>query len=123
MHHCVRTYADRVARGQSRLYSVHQSGGRVATLELRKSGGSSTPKYALVQLKGPCNARPPLAVAKAVFIFLDKANEIVRSRSGEPAEGDGARRPVDPQLLQVRQRIHHVCLAWIASQGAGASRQ
>ena len=117
MHHCVRTYADRVARGLSRLYSVRQGGKRAATLELRKSTGS---KYALAQLKGPCNARPPLPVARAVFTFLDKANEIVRSRSAEPAEGDGARR-CDPQLLQVRQRIHHVCLAWIASQDAGAS--
>jgi len=40
----------------------------------------------------------------------------------EDMTGD-ARPPVDPQLLRVRQRIHCACLAWIASQGAGAARQ
>jgi hypothetical protein len=121
MHHCLRTYADRVARGLSRLYSVRRSGDRVATLELRRSTGSSAPRYALAQLKGPCNARPSLPVARAVFTFLDKANAIARSRSGEPAEEVGARRSIDPQLLQVRQRIHGACLAWIVRQSGGAS--
>jgi hypothetical protein len=125
MHHCVRTYSDRVVRGLSRLYSVRQSGGRVATLELcnTRRSGSPTPKYALVQLKGPCNARPPAAVAAAVAAFVDKANEIVQSRSREPIVAGDARPPVDPQLLRVRQRIHGACLAWIASQDAAAARQ
>ena len=44
------------------------------------------------------------AVATAVTAFVDKANEIVRSRSGEPTVVGDARPPVDPQLLRVRRR-------------------
>jgi len=124
MHHCVRTYADRVARGLSRLYSVRQGGVRLATLELwpAEPPGSSVPRYALVQLKGPCNVRPPAAVATAVAAFLDKANEIAQRRSREPIVADDARAPVDLQLLQARQRIHHACLLRIANQDARPAR-
>ncbi|CAN0486805.1 unnamed protein product, partial [Phaeothamnion confervicola] len=34
MHHCVRLYADKVAQGNSRIYSVRQAGQPIATLEL-----------------------------------------------------------------------------------------
>jgi hypothetical protein len=71
MHHCVRTYADRVVNGSSRIYSVRQCGQRVATLELVCSR-SRAPKFELGQLKGPCNARPPLAIASAAKAFVAK---------------------------------------------------
>jgi hypothetical protein len=120
MHHCVRTYADRVAKGLSRLYSVRRGDVRVATLELWPAArpGSAMPRYALTQLKGPCNARPRPAVASAVAAFVDKANEIVLARSGELIVAAVAGPPADPQLLQARRRIHGACLARVGRRSA-----
>ena len=120
MHHCVRTYAGRVVQGLSRLYSVRQAGARVATLELWPAGnsGSSVTRYALMQLKGPCNARPGAAVASAVAAFLVKINESVRARSGAPVVANAPRAAVDPRLIEARQRIHGACLARRDGRGA-----
>ena len=113
MHHCVRTYAGRVVQGLSRLYSVRQGGARVATLELWPAGrrGSSVPSYALMQLKGSCNARPGAAVANAAAAFLVKVNEMVLVRSGDPVVPNVPQAAADPQLMEARQRIHGACLA------------
>jgi hypothetical protein len=120
MRHCVRTYADRVAQGLSRLYSVRQGGARVATLELWPAGrpGSSLSRYALTQLKGHCNARPDAAVASAVAAFVDKVNEIAVARSAAPVVANVPRAADDPRLLEARQRIHGACLAWGARETA-----
>jgi len=77
MHHCVGSYADRVARGSSRIYSVRQAGQRVATLELRRTtrAGSASHKYALVQLKGPRNSQPSVPTATAAAAFVAQVNQ------------------------------------------------
>jgi hypothetical protein len=63
LHRCVGVYTDRVMGGMSRIYSVRQSGQRIATLELLQSYPSAcTPrKFEVSQLKGPCNTRPSVA--------------------------------------------------------------
>jgi hypothetical protein len=116
MHHCVRTYADRVAKGHSRLYSVRRGDQRIATLELWPVGSlpnSQTP-YVLAQLKGPCNAKPPAVVAAAVTAFVDRANRIALSRSNPQPT-------VDPQLLQARRAILEACLVRVARRGRAAA--
>src|SRR5262249_10810256 len=120
MRHCVRTYADRVAQGLSRLYSVRQGGGRVATLELWPAGrpGSSVPRYALMQLKGHCNARPDATVASAVTAFVDKVNEIALARAAALVVDKVPRAADDPRLLDARQKIHGACLARSTCQTA-----
>jgi PcfJ-like protein len=116
MHHCVRTYADRVAKGHSRLYSVRRGDQRIATLELWPTGSlplAQTP-FVLAQLKGPCNAKPPQAVVSAANAFVDRANSIALARSG-------ASSAIDPQLQEARQAIHDACLARVAGRGRAAA--
>ncbi|MDX2289833.1 MAG: PcfJ domain-containing protein [Hyphomicrobiaceae bacterium] len=62
MRHCVGTYVDTVARGECMIFSIRDGANRVATLELRRRGGSASGQLALVQLQGPANARvaPPV---------------------------------------------------------------
>ena len=77
MHHCVRLYADKVAKGSSRIYSVRQAGQRVATLELARTTrtGSAPHKYVLAQLKGPRNSQPSAPTATAVAAFVTQVNQ------------------------------------------------
>jgi hypothetical protein len=107
MHHCVRTYADRVVAGYSRLYSVRQGGERVATLELRKAwrSGSPLPRYELAQLKGPCNARVSRDVAAAVTAFVRRVNDFVVSRSAPSPAASAAQPPANLQPIQFSRRV------------------
>jgi len=77
MHHCVKTYWGNVISGQSRIYSVLQSGNRVATLELSCRPAQTPEKsnrYQLRQLAGPCNAHPTPDVSKVVRTFVEEIN-------------------------------------------------
>lgn len=62
MRHCVSSYARDVIAGQSRVYSVRDGDRRVATVEFRFGAG----RYALYQLKGPCNSAVTARVRKAI---------------------------------------------------------
>jgi hypothetical protein len=122
MHHCVRTYADRVARGCRAFTPCAKAAARGdAGAQESRAVRSFRAQIRSDAAEGACNAKPPAPVATAVAAFIDKANEIVLNRSREPSVAGDARPAVDPHLLQARQKIHGVCLAWIASQGAGAS--
>jgi hypothetical protein len=72
MHHCVRIYADKVASGYSRIYSVRRDAKRVATLELVRTSRSrvAKPRYELMQLKGPHNAAPAAETVQATQAFI-----------------------------------------------------
>jgi hypothetical protein len=67
MHHCVRTYIDRVRSGEYCIYSVRRDGERVATVSLIRVDG----KIFVEQLRGPCNRVPPEAVRAAVSRWLN----------------------------------------------------
>jgi hypothetical protein len=66
MHHCVSTYADRVAAGEAYFYSVKQDGERVATVELIRKDG----KARLGEVRGPCNSIPKPSAFKATRKWL-----------------------------------------------------
>jgi hypothetical protein len=90
MHHCVASYWRNVVNGKSRIYSVHENGRRVATLEvtgrLRQYKGPNATltasvtgigqqsRYAVSQLVGACNSRPAPEVVKAVGTFVEEIN-------------------------------------------------
>jgi hypothetical protein len=61
MHHCVATYADRVRAGVCYVFSVRQSGERVATVSLVRHGA----RVLIEQVRGPCNSTPPKAIMTA----------------------------------------------------------
>lgn len=90
MRHCVASYSREVMAGTARIFSVRQDGRRVATMELDRPNevirepvgsiegvphyrftGTSTPSktWRVVQLKGPCNARPMAGVEAACRRF------------------------------------------------------
>lgn len=77
MHHCVRSYWYRVASGRSRIYSIRRADKHVATMELKRGTvlGPGRGRYEMVQLKGPCNARPAPAVFAAAERCLAAANQ------------------------------------------------
>jgi hypothetical protein len=77
MQHCVRLYADKVAKGSSRIYSVRQAGQRVATLELMRTtkAAATAHRYVLAQLKGARNSRPSTPTATAVAAFVSQVNQ------------------------------------------------
>jgi hypothetical protein len=80
MHHCVASYWQRVVNGDSRIYSILESGNRVATLELAGRPDNyrwGTGRYRVRQLVGTCNSRPSPEVAKAVGAFVDEMNDRV----------------------------------------------
>src|SRR6187402_1999434 len=58
MHHCVATYADRVREGACYVFSVRQSGNRVATVSLFQRGA----QVLIEQVRGPCNSSPTTAI-------------------------------------------------------------
>ena len=66
MHHCVATYVDQVRQGTSYIFSVRSEGKRIATISLICDGET----VLIQQLRGPCNAAPPKAVAAAVRQWL-----------------------------------------------------
>jgi hypothetical protein len=110
MHHCVRTYADRVAAGHSRLYSVRLNGQRVATLELWQAGRFAPvpTRYEQAQLKGPCNARVPKEVAAAVAVFVRRANDIVRSRLEQSPAPRMLPPPAQLQPIRFPRRVRFI---------------
>jgi hypothetical protein len=77
MHHCVRLYSDKVARGNSRIYSIRQGGQQIATLELVRTtrASAATHKFRLAQLKGPRNSNPVQAVWQATEAFIATVNK------------------------------------------------
>ena len=66
MHHCVATYADRVREGACYVFSVRQSGERVATVSLVRHGA----RVLIEQVRGPCNSTPTTAIMTAVQQWL-----------------------------------------------------
>lgn len=58
MHHCVATYIQNVASGNSHIISIRDNERRVATAGFGR-------KWALIQLKGPCNAQVTAAIRGA----------------------------------------------------------
>ena len=66
MHHCVATYADRVREGACYVFSVRQSGKRVATVSLFRHGA----RVLIEQVRGPCNSTPTTAIMTAVRQWL-----------------------------------------------------
>jgi hypothetical protein len=66
MHHCVGSYAHRVAAGEVYLYSVRKDKERIATLELVMLGE----RVALGQVRGPCNTRVSKQVMLAARSWL-----------------------------------------------------
>lgn len=84
MHHCVRLYSEKVARGTSRIYSVRRNGVRIATLELVRTSraGATTQRFAAAQLKGPHNSSPAVEVAEAAARFLRAVNPPVTAIAG-----------------------------------------
>jgi hypothetical protein len=88
MHHCVASYWQNVVNGRSRIYSVLESGRRVATLEVigqltqyKGPNATASPtvigqrnRYQLGQLVGPRNSRPAPEVVKIVGTFVEEIN-------------------------------------------------
>jgi hypothetical protein len=66
MHHCVGALADRVQSGRLYVYSVRRAGERVATFSLAREAASAT----LIEIRGPCNARPEEKVVAVVRRWL-----------------------------------------------------
>jgi hypothetical protein len=66
MHHCVGTYAGSVHLGRCYFFSVRKDGALVATLELVQRED----RAAIGQLRGPCNAKAPKEVLRAVNSWL-----------------------------------------------------
>ncbi|WP_066923005.1 hypothetical protein [Methylobacterium sp. CCH5-D2] len=60
---------------------MQQAGRRIATLELARRAGEEA-LHRVVQLKGPCNGRPPAAVSKAAEAFYAAERERIRGASG-----------------------------------------
>lgn len=73
MQHCVRTYADRVACGQSRIYSLRQGGKRVATLELIPSQWVKG-HFEYSQLRSVRNGHAANEAMLATSAFIANAN-------------------------------------------------
>jgi hypothetical protein len=66
MHHCVATYADRVREGACYVFSVRQSGERVATVSLVRDCA----RVLIEQVRGPCNSTPTTAMMTALRQWL-----------------------------------------------------
>jgi hypothetical protein len=66
MHHCVATYGDRIREGACYVFSVRQSGERVATVSLVRDGA----RILIEQVRGPCNTTPPTAIMTALRQWL-----------------------------------------------------
>jgi hypothetical protein len=86
MRNCVRNYADDLARGYSRIWSLRKDGVRIATLEMTHRGNDPVPQIAQVQLAE--NEEPPAEVWLAVHAWL-RAQPDARF-SGPPAAWDTA---------------------------------
>ena len=94
MHHCVASYWQNVVEGRSRIYSIHEHGRRVATLEVAGrltqyngpyatatasvTGTGQHSRYQVSQLLGARNSRPAPEVPKAVGTFVEEINNRVR---------------------------------------------
>ena len=93
MHHCVASYWRNVVNGKSRIYSILENGGRVATLEVNgrltqykgPNATLTTPvraigqrsRYQVSQLVGARNSRPATKVLKVVGTFVEEINNRV----------------------------------------------
>jgi hypothetical protein len=66
MHHCVAAYADRVRGGDCYVFSVRQSGERVATVSLIRDSA----RVLIEQVRGPCNTAPSTAIMTALRQWL-----------------------------------------------------
>ena len=115
MHHCVRLYSDKVARGNSRIYSVRQVGQQIATLEIIRTSrsGAAAHKFRLAQLKGPRNTNPAAAVWKATETFIANVNNSpITNEPAQPiAEGQGSR-----TIATLRSRLgDEVFAAWFGN--------
>jgi hypothetical protein len=87
MHHCVATYLRRVIKGESRIYSIRESGNRVATLELagpNHRAGNPGRRFEVRQLVGASNARTTSEISRAVSLFVDEVRSRVSSSPWDP---------------------------------------
>jgi hypothetical protein len=85
MHHCVRSYWERVIDGDTRIYSFRIGSKRIATLELRPEVGAHTEvAYRRAQLRGPCNATVTPQISAAADAFIAKANELIAAHAEAP---------------------------------------
>jgi hypothetical protein len=83
MHHCVATYADRVREGACYVFSVRQSGNRVATVSLFQRGA----QVLIEQVRGPCNSSPTTAIMTALRQWL-RTRPAIKPRN-QQSEGLG----------------------------------
>jgi hypothetical protein len=72
MHHCVGSYADRVAVGEVYLYSIRKDKERIATLELVRRGET----VALGQVRGSCNTQTSKQIMGAARSWLRSQSEV-----------------------------------------------
>ncbi|MFY0611925.1 MAG: PcfJ domain-containing protein [Hyphomicrobiaceae bacterium] len=71
MHNCLDQYADRMATGLIRIFSIRQDGTPVADIEIGPTPAkSATPS--IVQIKATKNRQPPLAIWQAAHQWLDE---------------------------------------------------
>ena len=68
MNNCVRTYADSIALGYSRLWSVRRNGARVATLEVERGGDIPFPVLRELRLAGKAEPPPPVWLAAQAWL-------------------------------------------------------
>jgi hypothetical protein len=83
MRHCVGSYADRVALGVSRIYSMRRFGVPVATIEIRPAYAADD-VASIEQICGPSNTRPmpdALVAAYAWFAAIRQAGAFPASRA------------------------------------------
>ena len=78
MHHCVATYADRVREGACYVFSVRQSGERVATVSLVRDGA----QVLIEQVRGPCNNTPTHSDHDGVAAMASHATGAGNSTTG-----------------------------------------
>lgn len=64
MHHCVSTYANRCADGDSRVFSLRRGTSRVATLELARESKGKSVSWRINQVRGHCNSAVSASVTK-----------------------------------------------------------
>lgn len=84
MRHCVGTYSASVVQGTSRIFSVRQAARRIATLEIARPhfSDANASAFRIVQLKGPCNGRPPVAIQRAAETFFAEQRKRIADAGG-----------------------------------------
>lgn len=92
MHHCVAVYASRMAKGDSKLYSIRYNGNRLATMEMIPAYSVAPGTYSIAhipatvtelritQIKAHCNAAPDPDVHNAAAMFVIKVNAAIAKK-------------------------------------------